>query len=143
MSSLVLRNVQNIILVELHFITQSVSFNKILINKLEEAVFLFFFYYQVANVTGHYMETNLDNKIRSCCSVDYIFTFSESVFLNLLSSCGLMAIQQTISQQCFLWAKRGLFVYPAMFPYLPEHLASRYVMYYMHVLPWYLILMGL
>ena len=40
-------------------------------------------------------------------------------------------IQQTISQQCVLcWAKRELFVYPAMFPHLPEHLASRYVILY-------------
>ena len=40
-------------------------------------------------------------------------------------------IQQTISQQCFLcWAKRELFVYPAMLPHLPEHLASRYVILY-------------
>ena len=38
-----------------------------------------------------------------------------------------MMIQQTISQQCVLcWAKREFFVYPAMFPHLPEHLASRY-----------------
>ena len=42
-----------------------------------------------------------------------------------------MMIQQTISQQCVLcWAKRELFVYPAMFPHLPEHLASRYVIFY-------------
>ena len=39
-------------------------------------------------------------------------------------------IQQTILQQCVLcWAKRELFVYPAMFPHLPEHLASRYVIF--------------
>ena len=39
-------------------------------------------------------------------------------------------IQQTISQQCVpCWAKRELFVYPAMFPHLPEHLASRYVIF--------------
>ena len=41
-----------------------------------------------------------------------------------------MISQQTISQQCVLcWAKRALFVYPAMFPHLPEHLASRYVIF--------------
>ena len=43
--------------------------------------------------------------------------FSESVFLNLLSYYEFM-IQQTISQQCFLcWAKKELFVHPAMFPH--------------------------
>ena len=42
-----------------------------------------------------------------------------------------MMIQQTISQQCFqCWEKRELFVYPAMFPHLPEHLASKYVKLY-------------
>ena len=57
--------------------------------------------------------------------------FFESVFFNLLSSYGFMMIQQTISQQCFLcWEKRELFLYPAMFPHLPEHLASRYVILY-------------
>ena len=40
-------------------------------------------------------------------------------------------IQQTISQQYFLsWAKKELFVHPATFPHLPEHLASRYVILY-------------
>ena len=38
--------------------------------------------------------------------------------------------QQTISQQCVLcWAKRELFVCPAMFPHLPEHLAGRDVIF--------------
>ena len=46
-----------------------------------------------------------------------------------------MMIQQTISQQCVLcWGKRELFVYPAMFPHLPEHLASRYVIFLYMVL---------
>ena len=56
-------------------------------------------------------------------------------FLNLNSLiCFLPKVHdelETISQQCFLcWAKSELFVYPAMFPHLPEHLASRYVMLY-------------
>ena len=56
-----------------------------------------------------------------------ITPFFESVFLNVLSYYEFM-IQQTISQQCFLcWAKKELFVHPAMFPPLPEHLASRYL----------------
>ena len=39
-------------------------------------------------------------------------------------------IQQTISQQCVLcWAKRELFVYPAVFLHSPEHLPSRYVIF--------------
>ena len=59
-----------------------------------------------------------------------ITPFFESVFLNLLSYYEFM-IQQTISQQCFLcWAKKESFVHPAMFPHLPEHLASRYVILY-------------
>ena len=59
-----------------------------------------------------------------------IAPFFESVFLNLLSYYEFM-IQQTTSQQCFLcWAKKELFVHPAMFPHLPEHLASRYVILY-------------
>ena len=59
-----------------------------------------------------------------------ITPFFESAFLNLLSYYEFM-IQQTISQQCFLrWAKKELFVHPAMFPHLPEHLASRYVILY-------------
>ena len=59
-----------------------------------------------------------------------ISPFFESVFLNLLSYYEFM-IQQTISQQCFLcWAKKELVVHPAMFPHLPEHLASRYVILY-------------
>ena len=59
-----------------------------------------------------------------------IAPFFESVFLNLLSYYEFI-IQQTISQQCFLcWAKKELSVHPAMFPHLPEHLASRYVILY-------------
>ena len=59
-----------------------------------------------------------------------ITPFFKSVFLNLLSYYEFM-IQQTISQQCFpCWAKKELFVHPAMFPHLPEHLASRYVILY-------------
>ena len=59
-----------------------------------------------------------------------ITPFFESAFLNLLSYYEFM-IQKTISQQCFLrWAKKELFVHPAMFPHLPEHLASRYVILY-------------
>ena len=70
-----------------------------------------------------------------------ITPFFKSVFLNLLSYYEFM-IQQTISQQYFpCWAKKELFVHPAMFPHLPEHLASRYVILSMHVLPWYLMLM--
>ena len=128
-----LRKVHNIILVQLNFITQVFLFNKnsCLINW--NPLPFYFFYFLVENVTDHHVATNLDNKLKSCCSVDYISIF-ESVFLNLFSSCGFMVIQKTISQQCFLcWAKRELFVYPAMFPHLPEHLASRYVMLYMHV----------
>ena len=68
-------------------------FNKILFNKLEAAVFLFF-YCQVQNVTGHHVATNLDNKIKSCCSVDDRF-----IFLNL-TIYEFVMIQQTISQQC-------------------------------------------
>ena len=98
-------------------------FNKILFNKLVAAAFLFFFYCQLQNVTGHHVATNLDNKIKSCCSVD-------DRLLNL-TTYEFMMIQQTISQQCVLcWAKRELFVYPAMFPYLPEHLAGRFVIFY-------------
>ena len=41
-----------------------------------------------------------------------------------------MMIQQTISQSFLCWAKRELFMYPAMFHHLPEHLASRYVILY-------------
>ena len=116
-----LRNVHNIILVKLHFITQSV-FNKILFNKLETAASIF--YCQVQNVTGHHVATNLGKKIKSCCSAD-----DRLIFLNLTIYEFLM-IQQTISQQCVLcWAKRELFVYPATFPHLPEHLASRYVIF--------------
>ena len=59
-----------------------------------------------------------------------ITPFFEFVFLNPLSYYEFM-IQQTISQQCFLcWAKKELLVHPAMFPHLPEHLASRYVILY-------------
>ena len=65
------------------------------------------------------MATNLDKKIKSC-SVDERFIVYESD--NVYE---FMMIQQTIPQQCVLcWAKRELFVYPAMFPHLPEHLAS-------------------
>ena len=68
------------------------------------------------------MATNLENKIKSCCSVDDRF-----IFLNLTIN-EFMMIQQTISQQCVLFrAKRELSVYPAIIPHLPEHLASRYV----------------
>ena len=68
------------------------------------------------------MATNLDKKMTSCCSVDDRFNFSN------LTIYEVMMIQQTVSQQCVLClAKRELFVYPAMFPHLPEHLASRYV----------------
>ena len=82
------------------------------------------FYCQVQNVTGHHAATNLDKKIKSCCSVDDRF-----IFLNL-TIYEFTMIQQTISQQCVLcWAKKELFVYSAMFPHLPEHLASRYVIF--------------
>ena len=118
-----LRNVHNIILDELHFIAQSV-FNKILSNKLGGNSCLSIFYCQVQNVTGHHVATNLDKKIKSCCSVDDKF-----IFLNL-TIYEFMMIQQTISQQCVLcWAKRELFAYPAMFPHFPEHLGSRYVIF--------------
>ena len=54
-----------------------------------------------------------------------------------------MIWKQYHSNVFYAGAKRELFVYPAIFPHLPEHLASRYRMsYYMHVLPWYLILMA-
>ena len=57
--------------------------------------------------------------------------FFESVFANLLSFYEFMMNQQTISQQrSICWERRELFVYPAMFPNLPEHLASRYVILY-------------
>ena len=36
------------------------------------------------NVSGHHVATNLDNKIKSCCSVD-LYLFFESVFLNLIT----------------------------------------------------------
>ena len=59
-----------------------------------------------------------------------ITPFFDSVFLSLLSYYEFM-IQQTISQQCFLcWEKNELSVHPAMFPHLPEHLASRNVILY-------------
>ena len=117
-----LRNVHNIILVELHLITQSV-FNKILSNKLGGNSCLYFL---LSSVKCHWppLATNLDKKIKSCCSVDDRF-----ISLNL-TIYEFMMIQQTISQQCVLcWAKRELFVYSAMFPHLPEHLASRYVIF--------------
>ena len=70
------------------------------------------------------LATNLDKKIKSCCSVD-----DRYISLNL-TIYEFMMIQQTISQQCVLWwAKRKLFVYPAMFPHLPDNLASRYVIF--------------
>ena len=41
-----------------------------------------------------------------------------------------MIWKQYHSNVFYAGAKRELFVYPAMFPHLPEHLASRYVILY-------------
>ena len=41
-----------------------------------------------------------------------------------------MIWKQYHSNVSYAGAKRELFVYPAMFPHLPEHLASRYVILY-------------
>ena len=57
-------------------------------------------------------------------------------FLNLnsliyFSSYEFMMIwKQYHSNVSYAGAKRELFVYPAMFPHLPEHLASRFVILY-------------
>ena len=48
----------------------------------------FLFYWQVENATGHHVATNLDNKIKWCYSVDYLFIFlgySLIYFLTMIS----------------------------------------------------------
>ena len=42
----------------------------------------------------------------------------------------MMIWKQYHNNVFYAGAKRELFVYPAMFPHLPEHLASRYVKVY-------------
>ena len=82
-------------------------------------------YFLLSSAKCHWspLATNLDKKIKSCCSVDDRLFFNLKIY-------DFRMIQQTISQQCVLcWAKRELFAYPAMFPHLPEHLASRYVIF--------------
>ena len=72
-------------------------------------------------------QTTQQNHVVQCI----IYLFFESEFLNLFSSYEFMMIwKQYHSNVFYAGANRELFVYPAMFPHLPEHLASRYVILY-------------
>ena len=100
------RNVHNIILVELHFITQSV-FNKILFNKLETAASLFFIVKCKNYVTGHHVAINFDKKIKSC-SVDDRFIFLESDNIQVHDDPA-----NNITTMCSMLGKEGIICVPS------------------------------
>ena len=86
------------------------------------------------NVSGHHVAPNLDNKIKSCCSLDYIFIFWISTFI--------LCVYDDPANNVFYGGKRGNYLCTQQCFLICQSIWPADMSYYMHVSSWYLILMA-